>query len=99
MYVYRNKTYNGYGDDMAKKKIVNTPAERDKYMKIGLNIAYYRKISGMTQEELAERVGLSRQLIGNLEAPGVLQKPSLDTLFRIAEALDVEEHKLLTFRD
>ena len=30
----------------------------DKYRQIGLKIAYYRKLRGLTQEELAEQVGL-----------------------------------------
>ena len=31
----------------------------EKYRQIGLKIAYYRKLRGLTQEELAERVGLT----------------------------------------
>ena len=29
----------------------------EKYRQIGLKIAYYRKLRGLTQEELAEQVG------------------------------------------
>ena len=36
-------------------------------IKIGLKIAYYRKLSGMTQEELAEHCGLSAGYISQLE--------------------------------
>ena len=32
---------------------------RDKYIALGLNIAYYRKRQGMTQEQLAEKAGIS----------------------------------------
>lgn len=32
-----------------------------KYIELGYNIAYYRKHKGLTQEQLAERVGISRQ--------------------------------------
>ena len=35
-----------------------------KSIEIGYNIAYYRKHAGLTQEQLAERVGISRQHIG-----------------------------------
>lgn len=30
-----------------------------KYIELGYNIAYYRKHKGLTQEQLAERVGIS----------------------------------------
>lgn len=56
---------------------------------IGLNIAYYRKLRGMTQLELAEAVDISRTHMSNIEAPGMDTSISLDTLLDIAEALDV----------
>ena len=36
----------------------------DKYQQIGLKIAYYRKLRGLTQEQLAERLELSPAFIG-----------------------------------
>lgn len=36
----------------------------EKYRQIGLKIAYYRKLRGLTQEELAEQVGLTPAYIG-----------------------------------
>ena len=41
----------------------------DKYQQIGLKIAYYRKLRGLTQEQLAERLELSPAFIGHVEAP------------------------------
>ena len=41
----------------------------EEYRQIGLKIAYYRKLRGLTQEELAEQVGLTPAFIGHLEAP------------------------------
>lgn len=32
----------------------------DKFVELGLNIAFYRKKKGFTQEELAEKIGISR---------------------------------------
>lgn len=32
----------------------------EKYKKIGLNIAHYRKLKGMTQFQLAEKIEISR---------------------------------------
>ena len=52
---------------------------------------------GLTQEELAERVGLTPAFIGHLEAPNIMKALSLDALFDIAEALDVPPRKFLDF--
>lgn len=71
----------------------------EQYRKIGLKIAYYRKLRGMTQEELAERVGLTPAYIGHLEAPNISKALSLDTLFDISVALEIAPQKLLTFED
>ena len=62
----------------------------DKYIRIGLNIAYYRKLRGMTQLQLAEAVNISRTHMSNIEAPNIPTSVSLDTLFEIAEVLDVD---------
>lgn len=66
---------------------------------IGLNIAYYRKLKGLSQLMLAERVGLSRTHISNIEAPNMPTAVSLDTLLDIAEVLEVPAKKLLDFHD
>ncbi len=62
----------------------------EKYIRIGLNIAYYRKLRGMTQLQLAEAVNISRTHMSNIEAPNVPTSVSLDTLFEIADILDVD---------
>ena len=41
---------------------------RDKYVKIGWNIAYYRKAKGMTQLDLAEKAGISRDNDSTLQS-------------------------------
>lgn len=69
----------------------------ENYRQIGLKIAYYRKLRGLTQEELAEQVGLTPAFIGHLEAPNISKALSLDTLFDIASALDVNPQKFLDF--
>lgn len=68
----------------------------EKYRQIGLKIAYYRKLRGYTQEELAEEVGLTPAFIGHLEAPNIIKALSLDTLFDIASALDIPPSKFLS---
>ncbi len=62
---------------------------------IGLKISYYRKRAGLTQEDLAERVGVSTTYIGMIEAPGVSKSASLKTIYAIATALGVPPYKLL----
>lgn len=69
----------------------------EKYRQIGLKIAYYRKLRGLTQEELAEQIDLTPAYIGHLEAPNVAKALSLDTLFDIAEVLDIAPYKFLMF--
>ena len=72
---------------------------RDKYIALGLNIAYYRKREGLTQEQLAERAGISRSYLGEIEAPNMITTISLEVLFNIANALNIPAHKILEFRD
>ena len=67
------------------------------YRQLGLKIAYYRKLRGLTQEELAEKIDKSPAFIGHVEAPNVEKAISLDTLFDISSALDVPAYKFLTF--
>lgn len=67
----------------------------DKYRNIGLKISYYRKLRGLTQEQLAEKIDKNLAFIGAVEAPNVNRTVSLDTLFDIAEALNVPPHKFL----
>lgn len=69
----------------------------EEYKKIGLKIAYYRKLKGLTQEELAEKIHVATNFTGMIEAPNIYKPISLYTLFRIANALDVPPHKFLEF--
>lgn len=58
-----------------------------KSIEIGYNIAYYRKHAGLTQEQLAERVGISRQHIGAIEAPNLCRPISLALAVRMRALL------------
>ena len=69
------------------------------YIQLGLNIAYYRKRKGLTQEKLAEALEMSRNHISKIEALNVETSLSLDTLFDIAEILDISPSVLLELRD
>ncbi|MCI8576116.1 MAG: helix-turn-helix transcriptional regulator [Lachnospiraceae bacterium] len=71
----------------------------EKYRQIGLKIAYYRKLRGLTQEELAEQAGLTPAFVGHLEAPNIVKALSLDTLFDIAAVLDIPPHRFFLFEE
>lgn len=68
-----------------------------RYIEIGYNIQYFRKHKGLTQEQLAELVDISRQHLGAIEAPNIVRTVSLDLLFRIADVLEVDVRQLLDF--
>lgn len=60
---------------------------------IGKNIRLLRMQKGMTQDELAEKLFVSRQTVSNYETGR--SQPDIDTLLRIAESLGVEAQHLL----
>lgn len=67
------------------------------YIQLGLKISYYRKLRGLTQEQLAELTGLTTAFIGHVEAPNIRKAISLDTLFTISEILEIPAYKFLQF--
>lgn len=75
------------------------PEYSNEYMQLGLKIAYFRKLRGMTQEQLAESVGRSAAFIGHVEAPNISKAVSLDTLFDIARVLEVPIYKFFLFEE
>lgn len=70
---------------------------KQEYKMIGLNIAYYRKLKGFTQLQLAEQINISRTHMSNIEAPNMPTSISLDTLLDIAEILEIPVSNLLYF--
>lgn len=67
----------------------------EKYITLGLKIAYYRKKAGLTQEVFAEKIGKSLSYISQVEGSGNVKGVSLETLFKIADVLDIPASKLL----
>ena len=61
-------------------------------------IGYYRKKKGYSQEHMAEKLGISRQHLAAVEAPGMNRGISLELLFNIATVLEIEPYLLLKFR-
>lgn len=71
---------------------------RDRFIELGITIAALRKMRGMTQEDLAERAAISRSHLASIESPNLAYPFSLDILFSIADALEVEAGDLLNMR-
>ena len=65
-----------------------------KYKVIGTNILLYRKQRGYTQEELAQKAGISTGYLGQIERGNRGKSFAMDTLFLIAAALEVEPEDL-----
>ena len=87
----------GQYDTQRKKLKVNGKLRNERFIKIGLNISYYRRLRGLSQEQLAEAADISRQWLAQVEAPGLVSPLSIETLFCIADALGVEPAALLDF--
>ena len=68
---------------------------RDRFVELGLTIASIRKMRGLSQEQLAEKAGMSRSHLSNIEAPNVVHSFSLDILSNIADAINIEAGDLL----
>ena len=69
----------------------------ERLMEIGYAISYYRKKRKLSQEQLAEKVGISRQHMGAIEAPNMNRGLSIDLLLNIATVLEIEPYLRLKF--
>ena len=62
---------------------------------LGKNIKKYRELRKLTQEELAERVELSREYIADIERG--LKNISLRKLYKIVDTLEIKCSDLVDF--
>lgn len=60
------------------------------------NMKFYRKQAGLTQEKLAELIGMSTSYIGDMEARE--RFPSAETIDKIANALNMRPSELFNER-
>lgn len=69
---------------------------RERFRVLGLKIAYYRKLRGMTQEQFAESIGKSVSFVSQIEANNstIVKGISLETLFAISDKLSVPMSRL-----
>lgn len=69
-----------------------------RYKKIGAKILYYRRLQGLSQEQLAEKANISASYLSKIEHGTYSQNLPLTTLFIIAEALGVNADELIKDR-
>lgn len=79
------------------KKQENRAENAGRYKKMGLQIAYYRKLNNLTQEQLAELLDVSPGYLSQVESQSKTQPISLDLLFNIADVLEIQPKQLLDF--
>lgn len=68
---------------------------RDRFIQLGIAISSLRKLRGYSQENLAEKAGISRSLVSTIEAPGIANSFSLEVFFDIADALEIAPEDLI----
>ena len=73
------------------EKQTNYPAfeNRDYYVDLGEHICYYRKRANVTQQQLANKIHVTRAYLSRIENSNHSQPFSLDVLFNISRALEV----------
>ena len=71
---------------------------RDRFIELGLTISALRKMKGLSQEALAERANISRSHLSAIEAPNIVRAFSVEVLFNMADALEVNAGDLLNAR-
>lgn len=60
------------------------------YRKIALNIKRYRKLKHMTQKQLAESIGYSYEYIRRIEAPKYAGGFTIELVYLVSVALDID---------
>lgn len=68
---------------------------KELYKVLGLKISYYRKLRGLTQQQLSDKLDIETSSLGAVESPNINRTISLDTLFKIAEILEIPAYKFL----
>ena len=73
----------------------NELKNRDRFIQLGITIAALRKVRGMSQTQLAEKARISRTYLSTIEAPNMVVPFSLEILYNIADALEINAGDLL----
>lgn len=70
---------------------------KNEYKLLGLNIAYYRKARGFSQNALAEKINISRTHMSRIETAECAV--SLDVIFDICRVLNIAIKDIFDFRE
>ena len=73
------------------------PDLSEHYVHIGVQIRYYRKLRGLSQEEFAESLGISLAALACIEDENTVFPITLEFLFKAADTLDVEVFRFLQY--
>ena len=74
----------------------NSFKNRDRFIQLGIAISALRKMRGMSQDQLAEKAGISRSHLSAIEAPGMVRPFSMEVFFNIADALEIAPADLIS---
>lgn len=69
------------------------------FRQIGAKVAYYLNLRGITQEKLADKLGVHKSVVSRIERGKYHNDLSLATLLKIAEKLNIDPALLLTFSE
>ena len=62
------------------------------FVQLGINIKKYRNLQNLTQQELADKAGITLNHLGKIEV--AYSRPSLDTIIDIANAFNITVSEL-----
>ena len=85
------------GDWAVLSKILKVK-NRDRFIQIGLTISAFRRWRGLTQNQLAEKANISMAHLSNIEAPNLAYSFSLEVLYDIADAIEIDAVDILSFK-
>ena len=81
-----------------KTTTYQTPEMKLKYLCLARKISALRMAAALTQKELAKQVGISRSYLSKLESGVGIPGISIEVLFKLADALDVDPGQLLQIK-
>ena len=70
---------------------------RDRFVDLGLLIAALRKRQALSHEQLAEKANISRSTLSAIEVASNSRSLTVDTLYKIADALGTPAGDLLNY--
>ena len=71
----------------------------ERLMEIGLNIARYRKKRGLRQQDLADKIFISREQLSRIESPKNNSSTTITTLLTISDVLEIDIKQLFDFEN